>query len=344
MTNPFSSKLHMHADRVSEWQKTGDTVPVTCEIDLSNRCTDRCPCCAGGRTRAQVELQTDRAASLLKELKDIGVRGLIFTGGGEPLCHKNAPTLIGRAQSLGFDVGLITNGVLAEMPRLWPVFRALTWIRYSLDAASDDMYLKTHGTVNFQRVCKNIRAAATLRGDSTAPTLGVGYLVSAETLDEMERAAKLCARLGVDYLQYRPFHHAVADSGLPQHALERYRAAQKYNTDSFNVVWSEHKFRAMLASPGKPARPYGKCYGQAFAATIGADGNVYLCCHLRGMKGYVLGNIYEQSFSDIWHGSKRAHVIENLNFRDCVPVCRCDAFNVTLWNMKHSPPEHVNFL
>lgn len=342
--NPFVNKVQFHPDRIAEWAMTGDTMPVTVELDMTNRCTNRCRCCAGGRTKRLAELDYDRVPALLGELDEAGVKAVIFTGGGDPLCHAKTPDAIACAADNNMDVALITNGVLLDVARQWDALRRCVWIRVSLDAANASMYRKNQGVDYWSAVTEHIRDVARKRGDEKSPTLGVGYLVDSETVDAIPEAAEVVQTLGVDYFQLRPYHHAYGEPGLAQKALRAYRRAQASTKNGYSVVWSEHKFRAMLEHSGIPSRSYKTCYGHAFATTIGAEGNVYLCCHMRGKGKYVLGNIYEQSFGDIWRGEQRQRVIESIDFADCVPLCRCDAFNVALWDFKHQRPEHVNFL
>lgn len=343
--NPFTAqKIHFHPERVAEWYRTGDSTPVTMELDMTNRCTDHCPCCAGGRYKSTASLEAGKAFELINEIAAFGTRGLIFTGGGEPLCHTATPDAMAHAADTGLDVGLITNGVLFK-PETWPKLERAKWIRVSLDAASPELYAKTHGTKNFKRVVENIRAMAKCRAASKlgGPTLGVGFLVGRESVAEMVECAKLCDELGVDYLQFRPYHHALKDAELGKMAVGVYGHACRYAGDRYNVVWSEHKFRHMAVGDALK-RPYGKCYGQAFAGVIGADGTMWLCCHTRGIEKYALGNVYEQSISDIWYGDRRRDVIESIDFKDCPPLCRCDPFNRVLWDLRHRKPDHVNFL
>jgi hypothetical protein len=90
-------------------------------------------------------------------------------------------------------------------------------------------------------------------------------------------------------------------------------------------------------------RNYGKCYGQQFATVIAADAKMYVCCHMRGYAKYCIGDFKKNSFKEIWCSTKRRKAVENIDFNDCVPLCRDNTFNQILWNIKQ-PREHVNFL
>lgn len=338
--NPFAQgKVLHHPDRLADWAHSGDCWPVTVELDMTNACTDKCPCCAGGRERKSANMDIEAAKRALDELSQVGARAVIFTGGGEPLCHKDTPEAILYARDLAFDIGLITNGVLLDAKVMRDALNACIWVRVSLDANDAAMYRTTHGTENFDRVVRNIGELSQLDG---LTDVGVGYLVDSRTLDGMVEATALCRDLGVDYLQFRPFHHAAFEPELARKVWTMFGNCKDYERDGFSVVWSEAKFNAMLE--GTANRPYTKCYGHSMAAVIGADGNVYLCCHMRGNEKYVLGNIYEDSFPSIWTSERRAKAIDGIDFDDCPLLCRCDSMNRTLWSMKHNPPKHVNFL
>lgn len=343
MNNPFvADKILYHPERIVSWLRQENPAPVVVELDLTNRCTDRCPHCTGGRVERSAVLPLDLAVEVLHDIKTIGAKAVIFTGGGEPLCHQGVGTCVEYATQLGLDVGLITNGVLLEPPRI-SALRGCKWVRVSLDAETPERYLVTHGTDNFERVVANTRAfVGAMRGNGT--TTGVGYLVDSHTVFGMANAAAFCASLGVNYLQFRPFHHAANEHGLYEKVDAEMKKARQYEGNGYSVVCSTHKFKRMSQDDGSPKRPYQKCYGQAFAATICATGDVTLCCHMRGIPKYILGNVKEQKFSEIWNSDRRQHVIESLDFADCPAYCRCDPFNCFLWSLKHEQPEHVNFL
>ncbi len=174
-------------------------------------------------------------------------------------------------------------------------------------------------------------------------TIGVGYLTSDYTKDEMYEAAKLCKKLGVDYLQFRPmqihrggkfeYHWTDVDRNIQK--------CLKESTDEYKVLFSKHKYD--MVKDKQYGRYYKKCYGHQFATVISASGKMYLCCHTRGYDKYCIGDLRKNSFKEIWNSKKRREVYESIDFKDCIPLCRDNTFNQILWNIKQ-PREHVNFL
>ena len=80
---------------------------------------------------------------------------------------------------------------------------------------------------------------------------------------------------------------------------------------------------------------------------IDARGNVWSCVAHIGAEEFCYGNIYEQTFEEIWEGQKRQEAIRKLNTLDinevCREACRLDEMNRYLDELKH-PGEHVNFI
>jgi MoaA/NifB/PqqE/SkfB family radical SAM enzyme len=138
--------------------------------------------------------------------------------------------------------------------------------------------------------------------------------------------------VGADYIQFRPFWGGAVpiDAEL--------RLCRNLETDRFRVLSAAQKY-GRLDAP----RNYATCHGSALAAVIQADGNVPLCCNLRGRPDWYLGNALEQPFRRIWDGPARARLLERLCVSQCVPLCRLDAINGVLEDLV-TPKQHEEFL
>ena len=66
-----------------------------------------------------------------------------------------------------------------------------------------------------------------------------------------------------------------------------------------------------------------------------------------GTEKFCYGNIYENTFEEIWEGTGRQKIMQRLNELDinkvCREACRLDEINKYLDELKH-PGEHVNFI
>jgi|GEM_PF-2823569 len=359
MTTPFQSKLGVHRDRVVEWVETGDTVPVTWELDLTNECQHRCHLCQGGRYPVGAHMGNEQIDRTIKQVAALGGRGLIFTGGGEPVLHDHLDAALALTTASGMDAALITNG--GAGPRAWNVaVEHCTWVRFSMDAWDATSYKQTHGVgkAAWKQALGAIESCVAAKKHGQAD-VGAAFLCDAENETGMVAAARLARELGVDYFQVRPYHTTPkmerqrldVERIMTPHFWERLHEAQRLGTSTFAVFASLPKYRRIEAKDF--VRHYTKCWGQSFAATIAADCRLYLCCHARANQWLCLGDLTEATLEEIWFGPKRRRVVESLNLDGCVPLCRCDALNEELETIRATgqlptrpdpPPLHPSFL
>jgi len=324
-----ANKLLKHHDRVAVWQRGVVPAPVTMEFDLTGRCNHRCPQCTGGYRCG--DMHPDDARSWLSQLASAGTRGVTFTGGGEPLCHSTAVDLVEYAAGLGMSVGLITNGCLLTPGQADRLSELCEWVRVSIDAGTPDQYRATHGMgpEDFLRAWKAVAMLASARDRWGAPcTVGIGYLVSETTAGGIVAAHEMANNAGADYLQLRPFHWESIP--LATELLEM--------TGRCRVICSEAKYRAM----GRE-RSYTTCHGAWFTGVVQADGQLALCCHLRGCACWTFGNLHEIGFRDAWESREHRRLIEAVDLTQCVPLCRNDGLSEWL-EATRRPMYHESFL
>jgi MoaA/NifB/PqqE/SkfB family radical SAM enzyme len=342
-------------------------VPITMEIDLTNVCSHRCPLCVGHRTANSDQEQlfpvagngeqmpAARAADYIGQMAAAGVRGLIFTGGGEPTVHRDLGSLVALARTLGMDVGLITHGGLLDRRDVATLVAECTWIRVSVDAATVEEYETVHGCgkAEWDRVWSNIALlTATARSVEAAghrpATVGVGYLAGPHNVGRLPAFAELCRDHGADYAQVRPFHRYIDFDVTDQ----IHDAQRRFGTDRFQVVGSLQKY-SRIADGQIARRTYSYCHITQFASVICANERMYVCCHHRNLDAFCIGDLRQESFVEILNSVRRAQVNASINVQACQPLCRGDHVNRCVEAVVSSParlvpltvaPQHVNFL
>lgn len=350
--NPFSeNKILAHLPIVGQYISGGTYPPIQVEIDLTNHCTSACPWCAGFLDREehpfilfgkgldikeQWESSYKKVCQLLIDLHEYGVKSITWTGGGDPSVHPYLSSLIAKSHTLGMDNGLITNGVIDVSACL----SYCTWIRFSVDAATEEGYHKQHGRRHhFKKVLHNIRTVSAIKErEGLDVTLGVGFVTSPDMLDEIVPFAALWKYISVDYIQYRPImsnygRHYESDN---DQILTRIGIAQQIDA---RVVKSDAKFNAIEdGASGMTTR----CHGTFFETAIAADGLVYVCCHLKGLPQYAIGNLHEESFQSIWEGHLANGKFDTTP--DCSTFCRHYGTNKLFEEHILAPRTHLNFI
>lgn len=349
--NQFSSsKILKHIDRIDEWQKKGISRPITYELDMTNVCNSKCHFCFGffDQKKCQVSITFQEAKNILNQIKKFGGKAVTFTGGGDPLCNKDTIRAVKYAKKIGLDVGFITNGILLNKDNIKDIVSSCVWTRVSLDAASGEVYSRTHcmDSKVFEKVVSNVKLLTKEKKKQKSDiTIGVGFLTYDRTIHEIVDFAKLSAKLGVDYAQYRPLLKRYTEKEFNAKdqniVIKNIEEASKYSNKKFAVVSSIHKYKMIASKIYK--RQYDVCYGHNFATVIAADKKMYLCCHMRGLKKYCIGDLNKNTLKEIWNSKQREKVYKNINFKDCPLLCRCDSFNTILFDMSKTV-KHENFL
>ncbi len=346
-------KLLYHVDRVAQWKNGENVYPVYIEMSPAGACNHRCRFCAkdfmGYQSR---NLEWDMISERIVEMARLGIRSVMHAGEGEPLLNKRIADIVRVGKEAGMDQAITTNGVLLTPALAERLLPHLEWLRVSLDAATAEVHKSihvTHGN-DFDIIISNLREAVRLkRANGWKCTLGFQMVLLPENRHQVKDLAELARDVGVDYLTVKPYSqnpngvaHEFEDVNYEQdlHLAEELKA---YNTDDFHVVFRINAMKKWDTSD----RSYHKCSAMAFWTFIDAGGDVWGCSDHQSDGRFLLGNLYESTFQEIWEGETRrkmmAWAADGLDISKCRINCRMDEVNRFLWGIKN-PPEHVNYI
>ena len=345
-----SHKLIYHPETVSKWLKGENIYPIEIEISPSGACNHRCVFCAVDYIGYKPDfLDKDIILRDILRLSKKGLKSVICSGEGEPLLNKDLPDIVSGIKRCGVDVAMSSNGVLFTKEKAIECLEAFTWIRFSIASMDDQSYNKIQrGQKNDLDIVKmNLEEAVRIKRDKKLKTtLGVQCLLLSDNLPMIPDMAKQLREIGIDYLTIKPYSqhlHSINSFVIDYDALlELEEEIKQYKTENFQVY-----FRANAIKNAHHEKCYSQCLGLPFMTHIDAKGNVWPCVAHIGMDEFCYGNIYEQTFEEIWEGKKRQEIIKKLNGLDinkvCREACRLDEINKYLNELKH-PGEHVNFI
>lgn len=339
IANNFNAdeKIMRYWDKLDYFFNGHKTLIVT-ELDLTNRCNNSCPECCGINENG-AELSKHQIDLIVKSISDIGGQGVILSGGGEPLISPNFTYAVSELKKKGIKLGLNSNGLALTEDTATLIAENCEYFRISLDAASPELYKKTHGMPEaaFGKVVENIALFSQIKKKNhSAVSFGVGFLTSEDTAVEMERFVRLARDNNADFAQFRPFTGSLYDI-----TDEYLRIKKKYETPEFAVRASLQKYREMKTG-GK--RDYNKCRGMFFSTVITADAKVFSCLHHRQDERHFLGQIGDEvSLTDIFRSARMRDVYEKMDCSQCPTLCRNDVFNRTL-NALSFDVSHCEFL
>lgn len=350
---PYSElKIFHHTDRINGFLKGERVAPVYVRIKPTNICNQRCFYCAYADDSLYDGREVDTRESIpwnimektLYDFKEIGVKAVTFSGGGEPLCYHSIIDTLSFVQKLGIDYSMITNAQALEGEAV-KYLKDAKWIRVSFDSSKHETYEMIRRVNTHQRVIDNIANFASIKNKNCV--LGINCVVSKNNADEILEICTLAKKIGANNIKLSPI--AIKENGKSYHdsirerVIEQIEFAQKeLESPDFRIV---DKYACDLDLPANYHKQYQKCYIQNFFAVIGADCKVYRCHQRAYTKAGELGDLTQMSFKDLWFSSD---VMNKINAfepqKECCFRCAFDERNTLLNDFVNIDYNHINFI
>jgi radical SAM protein with 4Fe4S-binding SPASM domain len=348
-----SHKLMFHTSRVNDWLKGKTIYPIYLEISPAGACNHRCIYCGLDFMEYRPKfLETGVFKKCLVEMGRRGVKSIMYAGEGEPFLHKDMAEITKATKKAGIDVAFTTNGALFNKGLAENILPYISWIKVSINAGKPATYEKIHHCRkgDFERVFENMSYAAELRDKKGYNcTLGMQLVFLPHNSGEVELLAEKAKEIGMDYLVVKPYsQHPQSKTRLFKNIkyskyYDMANSLNRYNDKNFHIVFRIH---AMQKWDGAD-RSYKHCLALPFWSYIDSDGNVWACSIYLTDKKFMIGNIYKDSFGQIYKSDKYKKLINRagkaLDTSKCRVNCRMDEINRYLWELKN-PSEHVNFI
>lgn len=360
-----AEKILFHRKWLESWQKDPFSVfPIYMEISPAGYCNHRCCFCAFDYlSYKKIKLSKEVFIKAVTEIAKCGVKAIQFAGEGEPLLNPSLAEAMKVASDSGVEISMLTNGVLLKKPFVDKALETMKWFQASIDAGNSLTYAKIHRASfkDFDKVLKNLSYAVSLRnGKKMSCEIGVQMILLPENYMEAVDLTRTLVDIGVDYLTIKPYsHHPLSHHKDLVFGHSGFYKETEYLEEEVKKAaksFIEIDFRKIAMSETETERVYNRCYSTPTAwGYITASGDLYSCSAFLGDKRFLLGNIKEQSFEEIWMGEKRK---THINFmaeydakKNCRRVCRMNRTNITLFKIRNGEiiqagemPGRVNFI
>jgi MoaA/NifB/PqqE/SkfB family radical SAM enzyme len=352
--NVYSSLkiFHFPEKLASLPRETPVTPPLHIRWKPTNRCNHRCRYCAyrqdglqlGQDMREQDAIPPDKMREIVRDLVEMGVKAVTFSGGGEPLCY---PHLLEASRILhdgGVKLACLTNGALLDGEIAAFFAHNAVWVRVSMDGWDDASYSRYRGVKDgeYTRIMRNMEAFAAL---GSSCVLGVSLIVDADNADRVEESLRRLKEAGVHSVKVS----ACIVSDMPAannayHAphFERVREAiEKAKADladnSFEIVDAWHALAERFS------KDYEWCPFVQISPVIAADLGVYPCHDKAYNRAALLGSLTAQSFKAFWMRGKECF-FRIRPCRDCAHHCMVNNKNQMILEYLNCAPGHLDFV
>ena len=332
VNNVYSDlKIAWFPDKLNSFKNNIVTAPIYVRIKPINKCCHNCGFCVYNSSYSNMHntmnkvdtISKEKLFEILNDFKDMGVKAVTYSGGGEPLLHPNITEVMRKTINNNIDLSIITNGELLSEDNA-KVLANAKWIRISMDYCNAAMFKQSRGgsETRFIKIIDNIRNFSNIKSNEC--TLSINYIITKENYTMLYDAAKLLKELKVDNVRMFPvlttdenfinYHKPLEKVVLDQ--LKHIRnelSSDNYKTyDSYNITKYEID------------RKYTTCYIMQTVPAIGADCNVYNCHNKSYTTESIIGSIKNQSFKEMWFSEKTKKHFKLYNPKN---YCKCQCAN-----------------
>ena len=350
---PYSNlKIFAHAETLNKIGKNERVSPIYIRIKPTNYCNHRCYYCSYADSELglrdsvvkQDQIPWEKMQEVISDMKEMGVKAVTFSGGGEPLVYPYIVESMKGVLDAGIDLSIITNGQLLKDERAEVLTRA-KWVRISFDSANAETYSRVRSIPEsaFDETCSNIRKFAKIKGKDCE--LGINFVINHENADQVYQMAKMVKDLGVNHIKFAArvtkdlfeYHEPFKES-----VIEQLHRAEELNGDDFRVI---NKYEGDFDSALVFHREYEKCYINRIFCVIAADSKVYFCHDKAYVSSGVVGDISNRSFKDLWFDPEIIKRYEEFDpCKECDHHCVYDDRNELLNTFFSLDKKHINFI
>lgn len=313
MSNITNTKLYHYLDRFQEQS------PITADVFITNYCNLQCPVCTYGRwdlDTKKTHMEIEDFKKNARRLIELGVKGIILTGGGEPTIHPQFEDIAKWLESNNIHYGINTNG---------SVFRRCKpdYIKISLDGYDRGSYKELKGTDKYDEVIENIRKYCDWKKhNATKTTIGIQKIVSDES--EIIKFYEEHKSLDFDYMVFRPIE-SIEGLYYTGKSEEINRCIKTIESIDDERVVANYKWE-------KTNKTFVKCSSNWAQIAVDENGKVIYCCH----KPYeIVGDLHDE---DILEKKRRYKT----NMSMCDVPCRLTAPNEAIEIMKNE--KNIEFI
>jgi len=350
MKNKYSHlKIALHKNKLDSIINKNVSAPTYVRIKPTNRCNHNCFFCIYNESYANMhnhmgykdELSREKLLEILEDFKEIGVKAITYSGGGEPLIHPNIEEIMEKTLEYDIDLSIITNGQKLS-GRKAEILAKAKWVRISMDYYdSKGFKISKRGSARmYDEIIENIKEF------SNKPhkcDIEINFIITKENYLHLEESVKLLKPLGIENIRYSPvwiknmeeYHKPIRDTVIAKLKLIK----ELYQDDFFKIYTSYNK-NSIINTAAK--RSYNFCSFMQIVPVIGADYNVYNCHNQAYSKNGILGSINNQKFSELWFSKNTAKYFESFDPQiNCDGIqCAADSKNMFINELINTSPDN----
>jgi radical SAM protein with 4Fe4S-binding SPASM domain len=331
--------------------------PRQIDIELSNRCNLRCKMCwfhgesgVGDRYQGK-EFSTEQVFALVDQLAQYNPALRIYIGGGEPFVREDFPAILRHIKSRGLSASFTTNGTLIAAEQIEELVAiGVDAVSFSIDGYGE-LHDLERGAGVFEKVTQCVKSLSLCRSrrGCTKPLITVNVTLTDQLMGQLAETLQAIREATADGADFYRIHHQWYVSpdelsahqslieqklgcpapGAAGHLLQSSRILDPHTlAEEIETIRCQPKIRMFPDMEYKDVVNYysekprirKRCVAPLLGAVIKPDGNVTFCPD-EWIDGYILGNVRDHSFEEIWNNERarkfRAVLMKQKHFEGC---------------------------
>ena len=304
---PYSNlKIFSHMQEVQKVKSGERIAPIYVRIKPTNKCNQNCYYCHYknpyldlNQYNSTDEINREKMLEIIEDFKNIGVKAITFSGGGEPLLYPYIEETMEAVLKAGIDLSIITNGSLLKEKKAELLSNA-KWVRISLESGCAETYSKIRGVREeaFDELCQNIKIFAKIKNQECE--LGINYVVGPENYKEVYYTGKLMRELGANHIKYTALMNNYAEElhkPFKEDVINQIHKLIDENNGIFKVI---NLYENDFISNAVFGRNYNVCTIKDYVTVIAANSKIYYCHDKAYLDAGEVGDISQKSFKEVW--------------------------------------------
>jgi mycofactocin radical SAM maturase len=314
--------------------RKGLRAPVNVTWEITLKCNLHCVhCLSDAGISSDNELTTQECRGLVDQLAALKVFQ-VNIGGGEPFLREDFLDLLSYSHQKGLITCVSTNGILIDdgLAKHLSMLK-MAYLQVSLDGATAEVNDRIRGKGTYKKILNAMDCLARRRVPFSINT--VLTRLNYPQLDLLREMAKdYRAELRVS--RFRPSGRGKESKDYLGPDKEQLEAFADWLNEDDQIRTGDSFFS--LTSENRRRKGLDMCGAAKMTCCISPTGEVYPCAFLQE-RPFLVGNVHEKSFKEMWDNSLVFAQFRNLSVETCMTcprfeVCRggCPAMAYHTYN------------
>lgn len=281
--------------------------PRVLRVEPASQCNLACSHCPTGTVEMVRSVMTEQVfEKVLEEIErhKTSIKVIVLYHGGEPLLNRNFYRIVAQIKSINdsFLVKTVSNGMALTRKHSEQIISSgLDMIEFSLDGESPDESQHVREKSNTQRIVNNIKYLIELKAVAGATKPDV-YIATTQFLRDKDQV------------------NAPVKPPVPAWLEQTFRGGVSGFKATYALQWPHMGDSGKFYFLTVDNQDSNECDHVINTITIRADGSVVPCCYDLTSK-LVMGNILDQSLTDIWNGRNYQILRRSIESKKNISIC-----------------------